>query len=353
MQRVVPGASPGKLHADPDATAPEIEVIRFNRECFEQTKPAGVDELPSTVDRDQVTWVHVVGLGDVVAIKRIGEIFGLHPLALEDVVNQSARSKLDEYDSVGFFAVQSLFPDGGAHTRQAAVFWGEGFVVTFQTGSTGYWGGVRERLKSGRGRIRSLGPDYLAYALVDATIDHFFPVVEERLDQLADLEEELVLSRAAGPTARLTAIKHDLVQLRRAVFPLREALSAMYRSEAGLVQEHTKPYVRDALDHVLQLIDLLDSARDAASNLMSMQVTLLGQRTNEIMRVLTIIATIFIPLTFIAGVYGMNFAADKSPLNMPELRWYYGYPAALLVMATVAGGLLFFFYRRGWIGKGR
>jgi len=351
LQRVVPGAPPGQLNVDPDAPAAEIEVIRFDAEHLEQSNLSGPDEIPPLLERGRLTWVHIVGLGDVGTIKRIGEIFGLHPLALEDAVNQSARPKLDEYDQHGFFAAQSLYPDSGTRTRHAAIFWGEGFVVTMQAGPTGCWGAVRERLRSGRSRIRSLGSDYLAYALVDATIDHFFPAVEQRLDLLTDLEEEMVGSGAADLAARVAAIKRDLVQLRRAVFPLREALSAMYRSEGGLVADGTKPYVRDALDHVMQLVDLVDSARDSANNLMSMHVSLLGHRTNEIMRVLTIMASIFIPLTFIAGLYGMNFAGDKSPLNMPELRWYYGYPVALLVMAVVATVLVMFFYRRGWIGK--
>lgn len=353
VQRVVPGASPGELTADPDAPPPELTAVRFSAERYEEVTLDGADEIEALRGPETVLWLSVNGLGDVGTVKHVGEIFGLHPLALEDVVNQSARAKMDDYDTHGFIAAQSLYADSGAHTRQVAIFWGDGFVVTFQAGPTGCWGGVRQRLQSGRSRIRSHGSDYLAYALIDATIDHFFPAVEQRLDQLTDLEEELAQFRASDPVARLAELKRDLVQLRRSVFPLREALSAMLRTEAPRVQDSTRPFLRDALDHVLQLIDLIDSARDMAADQASLHMSLLGQRTNEIMRMLTIIATIFIPLTFIAGLYGMNFAPDKSPLNMPELRWYYGYPAALGLMGIVGGLLVYFFYRKGWIGKGQ
>jgi len=353
VQRVVPGASPGQIIIDPEAPAPKVTAICYSAEKFEELTIEDPDEIPALRKRFETCWIHVVGLGDADVLKRIGAVFELHVLALEDVVNQSPRPKLEEYPEHLLMLAQSVYPESGARTRPVGIFWGHGFVVTFQTEVNGCWNGVRERLRGGRARIRSWGADYLAYALIDGTVDHFFPVVEERLDRLADLEQEITAARVSDLAAQLTALKHELLGLRRALFPLREALTALYRSESEYLDDNTRPYVRDALDHALQLVDLIDSARETANSLLNMNIAIVGYRTNEIMRVLTIIATIFIPLTFVAGLYGMNFAGDKSPLNMPELRWYYGYPASLLLMASIAGSLIFFFHRKGWLGKGR
>ena len=353
VQRMAPGSAPGQIVIDPEADKPELTAVCYGPDKVQELKLESPDEIPALLNRFDICWIHVVGLGDAEVIKRVGEVFRIHPLALEDVVNQSPRPKLEEFDDQVLMLARSVYPDSGTHTRPVAIFWGEGYVVTFQARTNGCWNPVRERIRSGRTRMRSWGSDYLAYALLDATIDHYFPTVEKILDRLTELEQEVTSTSVGDLAAQLTVLKSDLLELRGALFPLREALTALHRSESELVTEGTRPYLRDALDHVLQLLDLIESARDTANNLLNMNVSLVGYRTNEVMRVLTIIATIFIPLTFVAGLYGMNFASEKSPLNMPELRWYYGYPASLLLMAVIAGALLVFFFRKGWLGKGR
>ncbi|MFH2008198.1 MAG: magnesium/cobalt transporter CorA [bacterium] len=353
MQRLVPGAAPGQIIIDPEAAKPKLSAICYGPEKFEELTLEDPGEIPALLKRFEICWIHVIGLGDADVIKRLGEVFRLHALALEDVVNQAPRAKLEEFEEQVLLLAQSVYPESGADTRPVAIFWGKGFVVTFQAESNGCWNSVRERIRSGRTRIRSWGADYLAYALIDSTVDHFFPTVEQRLDRLTDLEQDVSQTSVADLAARLTELKHELVMLRGALVPLREALVALHRSESELITEGTRPYIRDALDHVLQLLDLIESARDRANNLLNLNLSLVGYRTNEVMRVLTIIATIFIPLTFVAGLYGMNFNGDKSPLNMPELRWYYGYPALLLAMAVIVAGLVYFFFRKGWLGKGR
>lgn len=353
VQRVFPGAAPGQIVIDPQASRPKVTAICYGAEKFEELDIEDPEEIPALLKRFDICWVQVVGLGDADVIKRIGDVFKLHILALEDVVNQSPRPKLEEYDEHLLLLAQSVYPESGVQTRPVAIFWGNDFVVTFQTEPNGCWSSVRDRLRSGRARIRTAGADYLAYALVDGTIDHFFPTVEECLDRLADMEQQVTVAQVTTLAGQITELKQELIGLRRALFPLREALGALHRSETEFLSDTTRHFVRDALDHVLQLVDLIDTARDTASNLLNMNIALVGYRTNEIMRVLTIIATIFIPLTFVAGLYGMNFAGDKSPLNMPELRWYYGYPASLALMVLIAALLVYFFHRRGWLGKGR
>ena len=351
--RVVPGAAPGHIDVDPGSPPPKLQAMAFGPDTLEERTLESVAEVDALRKKHPTVWLQVVGLGDAAVLKSVRQTFGLHALALEDVVNQGQRTKFEDYETHLYLTLQALGADGSLPFEQVNIFFGPGFVVTFQDQTTGRWDAVRDRIRRGRTRIRSQGADYLAYGLTDAVVDQFFPLAEQYLDTLTVLEEEIVTGGISDAAARIAGLKHELLALRRAVFPLRDVIGALLRDDSDLVADATDAYLRDALDHALQLIELVETARELSTNLMNVHLSVVGYRTNEIMRVLTIMASIFIPLTFIAGIYGMNFAPEKSPWNMPELHWRWGYPAVLLLMAAIAIGLLVYFRRRGWLGGGR
>jgi magnesium transporter len=233
-------------------------------------------------------------------------------------------------------------------TEQLSLFLGQGFVVTFQERVGDCFDPVRARLRKG-GPIRTRGPDYLTYALIDALVDSWFPVLEQHGERLEDLEDEILVHPARRTIARIHELRRDLMALRRAVWPLRDALGALCRDPTPLIAGETRTYLRDCYDHAVQIIDLLESGRELSADLTDAYLSNINNRMNEIMKVLAVIATIFLPLSFIASVYGMNFHTDKSPWNMPELAWRFGYPFALGLMVLTVIGMLFFFWRRGWL----
>jgi magnesium transporter len=350
-RRSAPGAPPGTLLPDPEAPPPVIRVIAYGPDaCTEQTveSPALVRAF---LQAWPVTWVNVEGLGDATVIRQLGDLFGLHRLALEDVINVHQRAKVEQYGDHHFIVTRMVRLGERLETEQVSLFLGRNFVLTFQEGLPGdCLEPVRDRLRQGHGRIREAGADYLAYALLDAVIDSYFPVLEEYGERLETLEQELITRPVPGLIPPIHDIKRALLALRRALWPQREALNVLLRDELPLITPETRLHLRDCYDHTVQLIDLMETYRELSSDLMEMYLSSVSNRTNEIMRVLTIIATLFIPLTFLAGIYGMNFDPEVSPWNMPELKWYWGYPFALAVMALVAISQLLFFRRRGWLG---
>jgi magnesium transporter len=235
-------------------------------------------------------------------------------------------------------------------TEQFSLFLGKGFVLTFQEGRPGdCFDPVREQIRKGVGRLREAGPDHLAYALLDAVIDAYFPVLEAYGESLEDLEEDLLWDPRRQSVIQIHAIKRDLLTLRRAIWPLRDVIGLLLREEPAFILPETHPYLRDCYDHIVQIIDLVETYRELTSSMMDVYLSSVSNRMNEIMKVLTVISTIFIPLSFIAGVYGMNFNPQASPLNMPELNWAWGYPLCLGLMGCVAGALVVYFWRRGWL----
>ncbi len=347
-----PGASPGTVTVDPQAPPPVLRVMAYGPDGFAERSLASAAAVREELARWPVVWLNVDGLGGEAVIREIGEIFGLHKLALEDVVHAHQRAKVDEYGATLYIVLRLPEPGERLDSEQLSLFLGRNFVVTFQERAGDSFEPVRERIRSGKGALRASGPDYLAYALLDAGIDSAFPVLEALGERLEDLEDELVVRPRRGTVAEIHGIKRDLLAVRRAVWPLREMLNALGRESTPLVAAETRLYLRDCYDHVVQIIELLETYREIASGLLDVYLSSLSNRMNEIMKVLTIIATIFIPLGFIASLYGMNFDTQASPWNMPELTWRLGYPFALGVMAAVAGGLLFWFRRRGWLGDG-
>lgn len=346
-----PGTPPGTLAGPAAPGEVKIRVVGYGGAGFTEEAVTTPTACARFVDVSAVTWTHVQGPVDAATLQQFRDIFDLHPLAIEDVLNSGQRPKLDSYDSQ-LFAVLSLpvIRDGDAITEQVSLFLGPGFVLSFHQGADDPFEPVRKRLRIGAGSIRGRGADYLFYALLDLTVDQGFPVLEDLGEKIEDLEEELLVNPSQETLREIHRIKRALLFLRRMLWPQREVINAMLRDGHDLVQEETHLYLRDCYDHTIQIMDLLESYRDMTSGMLDVYLSSVSNRLNEVMRVLTIIATIFIPLTFITGVYGMNFGNNsKSPWAMPELNWYYGYPLIWLVLITVAAVLIVFFKRKGWM----
>ena len=349
-RRTSPGAAPGTLKTDPDAPRPQIKVIAYsNQELVEQEiqKPS---EITPFLGRFPVTWINVDGLGDAQVLHELGEIFHIHPLALEDVINVHQRAKLEHYPGHQFLVFHQVDAGERIQSEQLSLFLGSNFVLTFQEEAGDCFEPMRERMRQHVGLIRQSGPDYLAYTLLDAIVDHYFPLLESYGERLDDLETKIIKSPETTTMTQIHDIKRELLVLRRKIWPLRDALNTLVRDPVPQVTDSTRIYLRDCYDHIMRIIDLLETYRELSSDLLEFQLSSISYKINEVMRMLTVIATIFIPLTFIVGLYGMNFDPNVSPWNMPELKWYFGYPFALGLMAVVTLALLGFFYRKGWLG---
>ncbi|WP_437276532.1 magnesium/cobalt transporter CorA [Sorangium sp. So ce375] len=350
-----PASPPGTLVID-DTRRPKIFVIDYDAEVVSEKEIERVDEcIPYlTDDRPSITWVDVRGLGHKATFERLGEIFRVHPLALEDMVNVPQRPKADVYGGEHILIIARM---AQVHercvlrTEQLAILVGRTFVLTVQEEAD--WDVmevVRERIRAGRGKIRERGADYLAYALLDAVVDGFFPVLERLGEHIEDLEIE-VLDAKRRMSKPIHDLKRDLLTLRRAIWPQRDLVNALLREDNPLISKDTRLYLRDTYDHAVQLMDMVETYRELSSGLMDLHLSGISNRMNEIMKVLTIISTIFLPVTAIAGIYGMNFHHESSPFNMPELDWYYGYPFVWGLMLASVVGLLTYYRRKGWLRK--
>ena len=343
------GARPGTLAIPPDSPPPKITVVQYDREGVERHEVVDPKELRALENTDRVTWVDVQGLGDENVIRAIGDAFDLHPVALENAVNvpQRAKTELYEHHQLVIARTPVIGGDGVVWTPQVCFVLGEHYLLTFQERYFGFFDPVRERIQAGIGAIRVQGPDYLAYALIDAMIDRYYPVAQNLSDGLEELEDVVVENPHPDVLARIHALRRQLVVLRRIGWPQREAVNAMLRQRSPFIGDQEKVYLRDTYDHIAQIVELIDSAREMASDLADAYLSNVSHRTNEIMKMLTLMASIFIPLTFVAGIYGMNFE------NMPELRSRNGYFLVLTIMLVVAVGMIAFFRRKGWIGSPR
>ncbi len=355
----MPGTAPATLLPLPAGCSvqPVIKLIEYDEHTITERVITSVDELPEAfLDDGKGRWIDLEGLGDVRLLKALGEKYQLHPLALEDVVNIGQRPKVDHYEHHLFIVAHMVYQDESNRMcgEQISLFLGKHLLITIQEAVGGdVFDPVRERLRtgSGRGLIRKSRSDYLAYALLDAIIDHYYPVLEKLGDSIEDLEDEVLESPTQECVSRIHNYKRTLMQLRRYVWPVRDLISALLHDDSGIVQPNTKVFLRDCYDHTIQIMDLVETYRDVNSGLMELYLSAVGMKTNETMRVLTIMSSIFIPLTFVAGVYGMNFdAADGSrPLNMPELYHPWGYPGIMLFMALIAIGQIIFFRHKKWL----
>jgi magnesium transporter len=352
------GAAPGTLTLPPDARPTAITLFAYNGDRCIEERCERVEQVREFLGKYPVTWINVDGLGDVHVIRELGNLFHLHPLALEDVVHTHQRPKVEQYGDTLFIVMRMVQRREQLESEQVSIFVGRNYVLTFQENLPGdSFGPVRERLRTG-GPLTSLGPDYLAYRLLDAIIDAYFPVLEQYGEQLETLEEEVLEAARRDTLVRVHEIRHDLLTLRRSVWPMREAFNSLVRDPNPLIHSDTRLFLRDCYDHTVQLMDFLETYRELGADLRDLHLSAASNRLAEIMKVLTIMSAIFIPLTFIAGLYGMNFEyktpdGQTNPLNMPELRWYWGYPATLALMLLIAIAMVVFFYRRGWLGQPR
>ena len=342
-----PGTAPATLVAPPEQVGhkPVIRLIDYDAQSLEEREIENIEEIFECLESKKVSWIDVGGLGDVELLRRLGRHFRIHPLALEDVLSTGQRPKVDEYDGQLFILLQMVYEDEDEELvfEQVSLLVGKEFVITIQEmPGRDVFDPVRQRLREGAGNARFMRSDYLAYALIDAVIDHFFPIVESLGESIEDMQESLLELPTREKLEGVHEFRRALSQLRRAVWPARDVCARLWRDDSGLISERTKPFLRDCHDNTMSIIDLLESYRDAIRNVMELYVSSLSMRTNEVMRVLTIISTIFIPLTFLVGVYGMNFQ------NMPELHWEYGYISLWIVMITLSMSMLAFFKRKKW-----
>ena len=340
------GNAPGSLVFVGEQKVDEtvISVIDYSEDSIEEFEVDDLDGLLPFRDTDSRTWINVSGIHDASLVREIGERFGIAELTLEDIMNTTQRARLEEFDDYLYIVIRMLDLDthGLISIEQVSVVVGPNWVISFQERSGDVFQLVRERIRSGRPRIRSAGTDYLAYALVDAVVDQYFVILEVLGMQIEELEDEVLSGPGDGFEARLYGIKRQIVLMRRSIWPSRELTANLLRSESKLIAQSTQPFLRDVYDHAVQILDIAESFKDVASNIAESYRSVMGNRMNEVMKVLTIIATIFIPLTFIAGIYGMNFQ------YMPELGFEYGYFVAWGVMLVLGVGLAAYFKKKGW-----
>ncbi len=354
-----PGAAPATLipHlVDGKPVPPKITLIEYDEDSLEERELPRIEEAFRCFDNDKVSWINIDGLGDVEVLRKLGTHFNLHPLALEDVLNVGQRPKVEHYEGYLFIVAEMIYLNKEEEVcgEQVSMFLGKNFLITVQEEPEhDAFDHVRQRIRSGRGWIRKMKCDYLAYALLDSIIDHYYPVLENLGTAIEDIENTMVEKPNRSCLFSLHEYKRTLVQMRRFVWPVREVTTSLLHEESGLVRSETKVFLRDCYDHTVQIMELVESYRDVVSGLMELYLSSIGMRTNEIMRMLTVISAIFIPLTFIAGVYGMNFAPEangqKLPLNMPELYSPHGYVIVMGFMAAIAVGQIIFFKHKKWL----
>jgi len=347
-----PGTPPGTLTSHPDTAAEyRIHLTDYTDGEFTDKTLTDIDSCRDYANRPSTTWIHVQGAFNADVIRKLGDIFGLHPLAMEDVLNTGQRPKLDRFGEQVFIVMSLPASEGGGILmEQVSIFFGENFVLSFHRGRVERFEPVRRRLRSASGRIRSLGEDYLLYCLLDLVIDEAFPVLEDFGDRVERLETSALENPDRSTVSDIHGLKRELLMMRRVLWPHRDVINSLLRDDAAMISDTTRVYLRDCYDHAVQVIDLIEMYRDITSGILDVYLSAMSNRLNDVMRVLTVISTIFIPLTFITGLYGMNFGNDtNSPWAMPELRWYYGYPLSLLLMILVAVGMLVFFKHKKWL----
>ena len=342
------GLPPGTLiHIGERKTEkPRITIIDYDETQFKEKEAKKIEECFPFKDKPTVTWINVDGIHQVEIIEKLGSHFGLHPLLLEDILNTEQRPKMEDFGDYIFVVLKMLYYDGKGdeiEAEQVSLILGSNFVISFQEREGDVFDPIRERIRQGKGRIRQAGADYLAYALLDAIVDSCFLILETLGERIEDTEQQLATNPTPETVHLIRKLKKEMLILRKSVWPLREVVSGLERCESALIQKSTGAYLRDVYDHTIQVMDTVESLRDMVSGMLDIYLSSISNRMNEVMKVLTIFAAIFIPLTFVAGIYGMNFRF------MPELGWRWGYPMILIVMASIAAGMLGYFRRKKWL----
>ena len=327
-------------------TATKLEIIDYSKEKYERIDTENVDTAFSFKGTNHVTWINVNGLNNTAEIERLGDYYKLHPLIQEDIVTVNQRPKIDEYEDYLFIVFKMLHYNDEGHfvNEHVSLVLGNDYVLTFQEADGDVFDDLRERLKNGKGRIRNAGSDYLMFAILDAVIDNYFSVIEVMSEKIEIIEDQLFEDEVEEDiTKDIQELKKEILKIRRAVFPLREVVNRLEKTETPLIEERTNNYIRDLYDHIIQVSESVDIYREMIWGLMDMYMTTISNKMNEVMKVLTIMASIFIPLTFMAGIYGMNFE------YIPELKFKYGYFVLWGAMIAVFAGLLYYFKRKKWL----
>jgi magnesium transporter len=326
---------------------PKVTLIDYDEANFEEREVKAAEECFPFKEKPTVTWINVEGVHQIEVIEKLGHCFGLHPLVLEDILNTDQRPKMEVYGDYIYIVLKMLYEGDGnrpIEAEQVSLILGSNFVISFQEGKEGdVFNPVRERLRTGKGLIRKVGPDYLAYSLLDTIVDNYFLILEKLAEKVELLEQELVANPTTKTLQQIQKFKNEMIFVRRAVWPLREVVSGLGRKESPLVKETTEIYLRDVYDHTIQVMDTIEVYREMLSGMLDIYLSSVSNRLNSVMKVLTIIATIFMPLTFIAGIYGMNFK------YMPELEWRWGYLAVWLVVVIIGISMLIYFRKRKWL----
>ncbi len=343
------GLSPGTLvHVgEKKIEKVRIRIIDYDEAHLEEKEPKMVEESFPFKDKPTITWINIDGLHDIEIIEKIGKHFDLHPLVLEDIVNTEQRPKIEDFGDHIFVVLKMLYYDdkekNQLEAEQVSLIFGSNFVISFQERLGKIFEPLRERIRKGKGRVRKLGTDYLAYALIDSIVDNYFVILEQFGERLEDTEQELATNPTAETLQTIRVFKKEMIFLRKSIWPLREVVNSLERGESSLIQESTGIYLRDVYDHTIQIIDSVESYRDMLSGMLDVYLSSISNKMNEVMKVLTIFAAIFIPLTFVAGIYGTNFTF------IPEFEWQWSYFAFLFVLFLIAITMLVYFRRKKWL----
>ena len=342
------GLPPGTLvHiGEKKADTPKITIMDYDETHFQEKEIKTIEECFILKDTPTVTWINIDGLHQVEILEKLGGCYGFHPLVLEDILNTDQRPKVEDYGEYIYIVLKMLDQNNKSNeilTEQISLILGPNFVISFQEREGDVFGPIRERIRTGKGRIRKMGADYLAYALLDSIVDNYFFIMEKLGEKIEFLEEEVVKQPIPGTLQTIHHLKREMIFFRKAVWPLREVIGSLERGELPLVKETTRIYLRDVYDHTIQVIDTIETFRDMVSGMLDIYLSSVSNRLNAVMKVLTIIATIFMPLTFIAGIYGMNFK------YMPELEWRWGYPAIWFAVVLISVSMLIYFRKKRWL----
>lgn len=324
----------------------KIKILDYDENQFDEIEAKTIEECFPFKEKPTITWINIDGLHQVDIIEKIGKNFDFHPLLLEDILNTEQRPKIEVFENYIYIVLKMLYYNDNIkeiNSEQVSIIFGQNYVISFQEREGDVFNPIRDRIRTGKGRIRKMGADYLAYSLMDAIVDNYFIILEKIGEDIEDAEESMITNPTPGTLHAIHLLKRKMISLRKSVWPLREVVSALERSESPLIRDTTRIYLKDVYDHTIQVIDTVETFRDMLSGMLDVYLSSISNKMNEIMKVLTIIATIFIPLTFIAGVYGMNFE------NMPELKWDWGYRVVWFVMLLMGISMLAYFRKKKWL----
>jgi magnesium transporter len=340
------GLPPGSLiHIGEEKTTDvKIKVIDYYQDQIEEKEIKNIEECFPYKDKKSITWINIDGVHKAEIFEKIGKYYGIHSLVLEDIMNTGQRPKIEDFDSYIYIVLKMLNMESKEiSSKQISIIIGDNFVISFQEGMDDVFNAIRDRIRNNKGRIRKMGADYLAYSLMDAIVDNYYIILESISEKIENIEDEVITNPTPVTIQTIHSLKRELIMLRKSIWPLREVVNGFHKTESSLIKKSSLIYIRDLYDHTIQVMDIIETFRDMNSGMLDIYMSSISNKMNEVMKVLTIFAAIFIPLTFVAGIYGMNFD------YMPELTWYWGYPLILTIMISMVIVMLFYFRRKSWL----